>query len=393
MFHQILFWLVFLDVFVFVALMYKQLFQYLTMKKVASEPIEEEATVLSTLPSILVQIPVKNSSAINAINSACNLLWGREISIQVLENSDGFFAVEYTRQLVDKWKNQGKRISLVRREPNLDSKVAVLNYGMEVDRQNSQYIAILDVDFQPDSWWLLDTYSNFKHLDRGGMGCVQTRWTYRNQNKSLLTRTAALQLAGHFMIEKMVRLSTTGTTNFNGSAAIFKRRCIQECGGWRSDTLTEDADISTRAYKVGWGFYYAQDVTCSSELPESYRVFRRQQMRWCTGASQVGKGRGIFSPYTFWFHLYFGRLSLFLMSVCFGHYVLGVLFSIPYLVELPYYLIAGYKEGSFSKKDLFLLTFSLPLTGLYLLVPCAWSVLMGILPGKRKFVVTSKVGA
>ena len=42
---------------------------------------------------------------------------------------------------------------------------------------------------------------------------------------------------------------------------------LKDAGGWQSDTLTEDLDLSYRAQLKGWQFKYMEDVVSPAELP------------------------------------------------------------------------------------------------------------------------------
>jgi hypothetical protein len=72
--------------------------------------------------------------------------------------------------------------------------------------------------------------------------------------------------------------------NFNGSAGIWRRRTIECVGGWSSETLSEDLDLSYRAQLAGWKGAYLRDVESPAELPVSINAFRRQQHRWARGS-------------------------------------------------------------------------------------------------------------
>jgi cellulose synthase/poly-beta-1,6-N-acetylglucosamine synthase-like glycosyltransferase len=76
---------------------------------------------------------------------------------------------------------------------------------------------------------------------------VQTRWGHLNAMQSLLTMAQATGLNNHFIIDQEGRNKGGYFINFNGTAGIWKKECITDAGGWKSDTLTEDLDLSYRA--------------------------------------------------------------------------------------------------------------------------------------------------
>ena len=89
---------------------------------------------------------------------------------------------------------------------------------------------------------------------------IQTRWGHLNRSYSLLTRVQAMFLDGHLLLEQTARSRSGRFFNFNGTAGLWRRSCIDEAGGWQHDTLTEDLDLSYRAQLAGWNFIFLPDV-------------------------------------------------------------------------------------------------------------------------------------
>jgi cellulose synthase/poly-beta-1,6-N-acetylglucosamine synthase-like glycosyltransferase len=118
---------------------------------------------------------------------------------------------------------------------------------------------------------------------------VQARWQHLNQDYSILAQAQAISLDGHFVIEHAARMSGRRFFNFNGTAGVLRRACVEDAGGWQSDTLTEDLDLSYRAQLRGWRFVFAPHVLCPSELPVEMNAFKAQQHRWVKGSIQVAR--------------------------------------------------------------------------------------------------------
>jgi hypothetical protein len=77
--------------------------------------------------------------------------------------------------------------------------------------------------------------------------------------------------------------------NFNGTAGVWRRACIEDGGDWSSDTLAEDLDLSYRAQLKGWRFKYIEHVEVPAELPADMQALRSQQFRWTKGAAEAAK--------------------------------------------------------------------------------------------------------
>ena len=118
---------------------------------------------------------------------------------------------------------------------------------------------------------------------------VQARWGHLNRDESLLTRAQAAMLDSHFLVEHPWRAATGRFLNFNGSAGVWRRECIERSGGWSQATLTEDLDLSYRAQLAGWKVAFAPDVIVPGELPDDMSAFRSQQHRWAKGAIQTAR--------------------------------------------------------------------------------------------------------
>ena len=121
------------------------------------------------------------------------------------------------------------------------------------------------------------------------IGMVQAEWSHLNRHQSLLTECQAMFLDGHFVVEQTTRSRNHRWFNFNGTAGIWRRTCVEAAGGWQHDTLTEDTDLSYRAQLIGWRFLYLPTVQCSAELPSTMTAFLGQQHRWTKGLIQNAK--------------------------------------------------------------------------------------------------------
>jgi cellulose synthase/poly-beta-1,6-N-acetylglucosamine synthase-like glycosyltransferase len=151
-----------------------------------------------------------------------------------------------------------------------------------------EFVAIFDADFLPEPDFLRRTIPYFMNPEGGSkIGMVQTRWTYLNSDYSLLTNVETILLDGHFVVEHGARSRRGTFFNFNGTAGVWRRKAIDDAGGWEHDTLTEDTDLSYRSQLKGWRFLYLPQIECASELPVDMNGFKAQQARWAKGLMQT----------------------------------------------------------------------------------------------------------
>jgi cellulose synthase/poly-beta-1,6-N-acetylglucosamine synthase-like glycosyltransferase len=258
---------------------------YYYLKYVSKARAEEHT--LDQYPAVTIQLPVFNEMYVvrRLIDAACKIIYPKEcLEIQVLDDSTDQ-TVESVAECVEKYRSQGFDIKHVRRNSRAGFKAGALKEGLQTAR--GEFIAIFDADFVPKSDFLLKTIPHFMHDPLVGM--VQTRWEHLNSNYSLLTRTQAMALDGHFVIEQAVRNRVGFFINFNGTAGVWRRSCIEDAGNWQADTLTEDLDLSYRAQLKGWKFKYLNDVTSPAELPSEINALKSQQFRWTKGAIETAR--------------------------------------------------------------------------------------------------------
>jgi cellulose synthase/poly-beta-1,6-N-acetylglucosamine synthase-like glycosyltransferase len=153
-----------------------------------------------------------------------------------------------------------------------------------MESAKGQFLAIFDADFLPPKDFLKRTIPYFSAPD---VGFVQTRWGHLNAEYSFFTNLQSLAIDAHFMVEQYARQRAGFFMNFNGTAGVWRRRTIEQAGGWRADTLTEDLDLSYRAQMLGWRGQYLRDVITPAELPVTVNAYRRQQYRWARGSFEV----------------------------------------------------------------------------------------------------------
>lgn len=253
--------------------------------KYRNDPIEP-LNDLPVWPQVTVQLPIYNEKYVikRLLRAVARLDYPVEkLHIQVLDDSSDD-TVERTRRLVARLQQRGVNIKHIRRPERVGFKAGALEYGM--NRTDSNYIAIFDADFVPDSDFLKRT---IPHLEtRPEIGMLQARWGHINRNYSLLTRLQAIFLDAHFLIEHYARNRSGKFFNFNGTAGIWRKQAIVDAGGWQHDTLTEDLDLSYRAQLKGWKFLYLPDVVVPAELPVEMNAYKSQQHRWAKGSVQTG---------------------------------------------------------------------------------------------------------
>ncbi|MDY6914006.1 MAG: cellulose synthase family protein [Planctomycetota bacterium] len=269
------------------------------------------------LPAVTIQLPMYNEAAVaeRIIAKTCQIDYPRrKLQIQVLDDSTDE-TCRIARAAVQSACAAGFDVEYIYRDNRIGYKAGALENGLKTAK--GEYVAIFDADFVPNADFLRRSIHYFTDPK---VCVVQTRWEHLNRNDSLLTRSQAIFLDGHFAIEHVARNRSERFMSFNGTAGTWRKAAIIDAGGWQHDTLTEDLDLSYRAQLRGWKFVFLPDLTAPAELPPEMNAFKAQQFRWTKGGAQTAlkllpklllskaplkvKAEGFFHLTCFTMHLY-----------------------------------------------------------------------------------------
>lgn len=293
-------------------------------------------------PQVTIQLPIYNEwHVIERLIDACATLdYPRAcLQIQVLDDStDQTTAIAQRR--AEHWQRQGVDITVVQRAVREGFKAGALAYAAPLVK--GEFVAIFDADFVPPRDFLLRTLPYFMTPAGKQTGFVQSRWGHLNAAYSPLTRSQALALDGHFVVEQAGRQAGGYPIGFNGSGGIWRRACIDDpaVGGWQADTLCEDLDLSYRAQLAGWRPYFMNEVEAPAEIPPQLAAFKRQQFRWAKGSIQTLRKLGgalWHSEWSLW-----TRITA---LIHLGNYLIHPLLLLLLLLSLPLLLI-GQNPGA-----------------------------------------------
>jgi cellulose synthase/poly-beta-1,6-N-acetylglucosamine synthase-like glycosyltransferase len=241
---------------------------------------------LKDWPRVTIQLPIYNELYVveRLIESVCRIEYPRNLlEIQVLDDSTDD-TIEIAKAIVEEKNAKGFDIVYIHRTDRTGFKAGALKEGLK--RAKGELLGIFDADFVPGSDFLKEAIPYFVDPN---MGMIQTRWGHLNCDYSLLTRAQSMGIDGHFGVEQASRSWSGLFMNFNGTAGIWRKKAIEDAGGWQADTLTEDLDLSYRAQLEGWTLAFTSQVVCPAELPVTINAFKSQQHRWAKGSIQTAK--------------------------------------------------------------------------------------------------------
>jgi cellulose synthase/poly-beta-1,6-N-acetylglucosamine synthase-like glycosyltransferase len=238
------------------------------------------------LPRVTVQLPLFNERyvVVRLLEGVKGIHYPKErLEIQILDDSTDD-TVHIAKNAAATYRRQGFDILHLHRSDRKGFKAGALEAGLA--QAKGEFVAIFDADFIPPPDFLNKTLPYFVNPV---VGMVQARWGHINHDYSLLTRVQSMGIDGHFGIEQPARAWSKLFMNFNGTAGIWRKKAIEDAGGWEHDTLTEDMDLSYRAQLKGWKLAFSPSLVCPAELPVHIHAFKAQQSRWAKGSIQTAR--------------------------------------------------------------------------------------------------------
>lgn len=206
-------------------------------------------------PSVTVQVPVYNERNVvgRILDAVGALRWPADrLQVQVIDDSTDDTSTVVAEELAA-LRERGIDVEHIQRPERDGYKAGAVERGLET--ATGEFVALFDADFVPAPDFLMETVPHFAAPE---VGCVQTRWTHLNEDLSWFTRAQALALDAHFAVEQWVRAQAGSLLSFNATSCVWRRETIEAVGGWSSETVAEDLDLTAAALRDGWRFVYTE---------------------------------------------------------------------------------------------------------------------------------------
>ena len=261
-----------------------------TVEKISRVFIEYEN--LQKKPLVTFQLPVFNEKLVlqGLIDCIREIDYPSKEIVLVDDSTDDTFeiakkivngrvAIENEKEFV----MIGDGITLVHRFLRKGFKAGGLNNSARW--VNGEYVVLFDADWKPKPDFLNRTIPIL--IADKKCSYVQCRWGHLNPKDTIVSRPQELAIDNHHMCEQPVRMAWGLPFHFNGTCGVWRKRAIEECGGWDGSQLCEDLELSYRAYERGYHGVFLRDCVVDGEIPTHYKSYIRQQVRWSKGTTQA----------------------------------------------------------------------------------------------------------
>ncbi|MFO7594029.1 MAG: UDP-forming cellulose synthase catalytic subunit, partial [Pseudomonadota bacterium] len=178
-------------------------------------------------------------------------------------------------------------VDYITRPHNENAKAGNLNHALQYT--DGELVAILDADHVPTVDFL--DYTVPWMVKERDVFLVQTPHFMINPDpidRNLL-RSFRRMPAENEMFYQTIQsgLDFWSSTFFCGSAALLRRRHLEEVGGIGGDSITEDAETAFKLHNKGYRSVYVNRPMVAGLAPETFTSFVTQRMRWAQGMVQI----------------------------------------------------------------------------------------------------------
>jgi cellulose synthase/poly-beta-1,6-N-acetylglucosamine synthase-like glycosyltransferase/spore germination protein YaaH/peptidoglycan/xylan/chitin deacetylase (PgdA/CDA1 family) len=229
----------------------------------------------ATGPLISVLIPCYNEEKV-IVSSVTRILASQWPNLEVLVLDDG--SADATSAVVHAAFHDNPKVSLLTFENG--GKAKALNRGLLQTR--GEIVIALDADtlFLPDTLprlarWFADPR----------VGAVAGNALVGNR-LNLITRWQALEYVTAQNLERRALAVLGAVTVVPGAVGAWRRSVLTELGGYPSDTLAEDQDLTLAVQRAGWRVEFDSSARAYTEAPDTVKGLLNQRFRWSFGTLQ-----------------------------------------------------------------------------------------------------------
>jgi cellulose synthase/poly-beta-1,6-N-acetylglucosamine synthase-like glycosyltransferase/peptidoglycan/xylan/chitin deacetylase (PgdA/CDA1 family)/spore germination protein YaaH len=229
----------------------------------------------SYMPSVSILVPAYNEELVIE-NTIRSLLASDYPSYEVIVIDDG--SQDNTSKVVAEKFGSDERVRLF--TVANAGKAAALNTGIR--HAQGDIIVALDADtlFAPQTIVALA----HRFYDKS-LGAVAGNAKVGNR-VNLVTRWQALEYITSQNMDRRAFASLNCITVVPGAVGAWRKDLLLEAGGFPSDTLAEDQDLTLRIRRLGYTIGYEETAIAWTEAPHNLRSLAKQRFRWAYGTLQ-----------------------------------------------------------------------------------------------------------
>ncbi|MEO8218181.1 MAG: glycosyltransferase [Acidobacteriota bacterium] len=246
-------------------------------------------------PAVSVVIAAFNEERVIAQTVFAVLAGGYE-PLQVVVVDDG--SDDSTSEVVRSRFGHDSRVRLIS-QPNRGKSAALNN---AISHCGGEIVICLDADTQ----FAKDTVQKLvRRFSDPRIGAVAGNVKVGNRI-SLLTRWQSIEYITSQNLDRRAYAQLDSVSVVPGAVGAWRREALEQAGGYSSDTMAEDTDLTWRVRRWGWKIEAENEALAFTEAPDTVSALFKQRFRWTYGTLQcLWKHRDALGRYG-----WFGRFML-----------------------------------------------------------------------------------
>lgn len=225
------------------------------------------------LVSVIIAAYNEEPVIVRTVQSVLGSLYHRIEVIVVDDGSkDGTFRVAQ-----DAFTGEA-RVTVLHQENG--GKASALNTGMAIAKGEIQ--VYLDADTLLASDAILKMV---RHFADPKVGAVAGNVKVGNRVNAL-TRLQAVEYIASQNLDRRAYAYVNAITVVPGAIGAWRKSAVDDAGGYTSDTLAEDMDLTWRIRRKGWKIDNESEAVAYTEAPANVKSFFKQRFRWAFGTLQ-----------------------------------------------------------------------------------------------------------
>jgi cellulose synthase/poly-beta-1,6-N-acetylglucosamine synthase-like glycosyltransferase len=229
-------------------------------------------------PTVSIVIPARNEEKVigRLLKRLTELTYPKD-KLQIIVVDDG--SSDKTGEIAHSYVSKhNDLIKVVHRKRGGLGKPFVLNDGLQYAQ--GEIVGFFDADYVPQKDILEKMVPYFSDPK---IGAVQARISVLNQKQSWITRIVTLERLGGYRVNQYARDQLDLIPQYAGTAGLVRRDLLLSLGGFSTDTLTEDTDLTFRIALAGFKIKYVDYAVSGEEAVRNLRAYWRQRNRWSKG--------------------------------------------------------------------------------------------------------------
>jgi cellulose synthase/poly-beta-1,6-N-acetylglucosamine synthase-like glycosyltransferase/peptidoglycan/xylan/chitin deacetylase (PgdA/CDA1 family) len=247
----------------------------LALRNLRNENIQQKTAAVHDGARVSVIIPAYNEERVIG-RSVMRILESTYRNLEVIVVDDG--SKDATFEVLTRHFSHDSRVTLVR--ISNAGKANALNVGLS--RASGDVVVALDADtiFSRDAIGRL-----VRWFDDPTVGAVAGNAKVGNRI-NMITRWQALEYIGAQNLERRALAGLGTLTVVPGAIGAWRRTAIEYLGGFTSETVAEDQDLTIALQRAGHRVVFDSSAVAWTEAPATFRGLARQRFRWAYGTLQ-----------------------------------------------------------------------------------------------------------